>query len=167
MKKAPIPLYEADRLCAVKELKILDTSKEERFDLVVKQAIKRFDVPISTITIIDKDREWFKAMEGLSKNEGPRDISFCGHALLQRNLFIIEDTLKDPAFMDNPMVKGSPFIRFYAGKSLFERSNRLPIGVFCIKDTKPRTMTLDDINDFMDLATQAENEINKGISDMI
>lgn len=167
MKKAPIPLYEADRLCAVKDLKILDTSKEERFDRIVKQAIKRFNVPISTITIVDKDREWFKAMEGVSERQGPRDISFCGHALLQRNLFIIEDTSKDPIFADNPMVTGSPFIRFYAGKSLFERANRLPIGVFCIKDTKPRSMTLDDINDFMDLAIQAENEINKGISDMI
>lgn len=167
MNKAPIPPYEANRLCAVNDLKILDTSREERFDRIVKQAIKRFNVPISTITIIDKDREWFKAMEGITQRQSPRDISFCGHALLQRDLFIIEDTIKDPIFADNPMVIGSPFIRFYAGKSLFEKLNKLPIGVFCVKDIKPRSMTLDDINDFMDLAIQAENEINKGISDMV
>ncbi len=160
MKKAPIPDYEKDRLCAVEDLKILDTKIEERFDRITKAAIERFSMPISTITIVDKDREWYKSAQGLSQREGPRDISFCGHALLHEDIYIIEDTQKDPIFADNPMVTSSPFIRFYAGKSIYDRESKLPVGVFCIKDTKPRKMTMQDISDFIGFATQAEEEIN-------
>jgi len=161
MIKAPIPENEKDRICAVFDLKILDTATEERFDLITRQAVVRFGVPISTITIIDKDREWYKSMQGLSKREGPRDISFCGHAMLHEEIYIIEDTLKDPIFADNPMVIGEPFIRFYAGKSLHDRKIGLPVGVFCIKDVKPRKMGLADIELFLQLAERAEDEVNK------
>ncbi|MFA6273716.1 MAG: GAF domain-containing protein [Candidatus Paceibacterota bacterium] len=161
MKKAPIPINDKERICAVESLKLLDTASEERFDRLTKEAIKRFSVPISTITIVDKDREWFKSVQGLQKREGPRDISFCGHALMSQIIFIINDTLADPRFADNPMVKGEPFIRFYAGKSLYDHTTNLPVGVFCIKDTKPRKFSLEDMNDFLDLASRVEEEINK------
>lgn len=118
MQKAPIPINEEARICAVEGLKLLDTATEERFDRITREATKRFSVPISTITIIDKDREWFKSVQGLEKREGPRDTSFCGHALMSEIILIIEDTSADPRFADNPMVTGSPFIKFYAGKSL-------------------------------------------------
>lgn len=161
MLKAPIPLNDKGRVCAVQGLKLLDTASEERFDRLTREAIKRFSVPISTITLVDKDREWFKSVQGLQTREGPRDISFCGHALMSQVTLVIEDTLADPKFADNPMVVGEPFIRFYAGQSLYEKESGLPVGVFCIKDTKPRTMSLDDLSDFLELARRAEEEINK------
>lgn len=161
MQKAPIPKNDLARVCAVQGLHLLDTASEERFDRITKEAIKKFSVPISTITLVDKDREWFKSVQGLDKREGPRDISFCGHALMSEVMLIINDTLKNPMFADNPMVKGDPFIRFYAGKSLYDHKSKLPVGVFCIKDTKPRQMNLREMNDFLDLASQAEEEINK------
>lgn len=161
MIKAPIPKNEKDRLCAVNVLGLLDTEHEERFDLLTKEVKERFQVPMSTLTIVDKDREWFKSSQGVKVTESPRDISFCGHALLQKNLFVVEDTLENEIFKDNPMVLGPPFVRFYAGKSLFEVESGLPVGVFCIKDVKPRKMSISDISDFLDLASRAEKEINK------
>lgn len=162
MNLAPIPQNEEARICAVQGLKILDTDSEERFNIFTKEATIRFAVPISTITIIDKDREWYKSAQGLSKKEGPRDISFCGHALMSEVILIIEDTLADSRFFDNPMVLGEPHIRFYAGKSLYDQKSGLPIGVFCIKDTKPRKFSLNDINDFLAIAQRVDDEINKG-----
>ena len=161
MRKAPIPVFEKDRLCAVQNLKILDTAGEERFDSITKEAVSKFSVPISTITIIDKDREWYKSAQGLKQKQGPRDISFCGHALLHEDIYIVEDTLNDPIFRDNPMVVGDPFIRFYAGKSLRDKASNLPVGVFCIKDTKPRTMNMTEIDSFLKLASKAEEEMNQ------
>ena len=161
MQKAPIPVNDQARVCAVEDLHLLDTPPEERFDRLTRAATERFDVPISTITLIDKDREWFKSVQNLETREGRRDISFCGHALVSDVVLIVEDTLKDPRFNDNPMVTGSPFIRFYASKSLYDHQTHLPVGVFCIKGHRPRTMSVVDVSDFLDLARQAEEEINR------
>ncbi len=163
MQKAAIPVNEDARICAVQDLKILDTKTEERFDRLTKEATVRFSVPMSTITVVDRSREWFKSEQGIGKREGPRDISFCGHALLSQDILIIEDTSLDSRFADNPMVIGAPFVRFYAGKSLYEYKSNLPVGVFCIKDIKPKKMTPDDISDFLELAKKAEVELNKVI----
>jgi GAF domain-containing protein len=163
MQKAPIPINDKERVCAVEGLKLLDTASEERFDRLTREAIKRFSVPISTITLVDKDREWFKSVQGLQVREGPRDISFCGHALMSQIILVINDTLADLRFADNPMVRGEPFIRFYAGKSLYDHKSNLPVGVFCIKDRKPREMSMKDMGDFLDLAARAEKEINKEV----
>ena len=163
MQKAPIPLNDKERVCALEGLHLLDTASEERFDRLTREAIKRFSVPISTITLVDKGREWFKSVQGLQTREGPRDISFCGHALMSEGILIIEDTLGDTRFAANPMVKGEPFIRFYTGKSLYDHTSNLPVGVFCIKDRKPREMSLTDIDDFLVLAQLAEDEINKKV----
>ncbi len=94
MRKAPIPPFEKDRLCAVQGLNILDTENEERFDRITRKATTEFSVPVSTITIIDKDREWYKSVQGLEQREAPRATSFCGHALLHHDIYIVEDTLK-------------------------------------------------------------------------
>ena len=161
MQKAPIPINDEARVCAVEGLHLIDTASEERFDKLTREATKKFSVPISTITLVDKDREWFKSAQGLQNREGSRSISFCGHALMSEVFMIINDTLSDPRFADNPMVVGEPHIRFYAGKSLFEHKSNLPVGVFCIKDYKPREMSLAEVGEFLKLADRAENEINK------
>lgn len=164
MQKAPIPQNEEERLIAVHNLAILDSEPEERFDDITKEVKNKLNVPISTLTIVDKDREWFKSKQGLNKSEGKREISFCGHALLATEIFIVEDTLKDDRFKDNPMVVGEPHIRFYAGISLRDYKTKQPVGVLCIKDIKPRRLNLEEINILMELADKAEKEINKNNS---
>jgi len=161
MLNVPVPQDENTRLEAVHRLAILDTKPEERFDSITREALKRLHVPISIISIIDSNREWFKSCSGLDQKEGERAISFCGHALLAKNMFIIEDTLKDPRFANNPMVTGFPFIRFYAGFALFDHKTHQPVGVFCIKDTKPRVLTIQEVDTFLELANKAETEINR------
>jgi GAF domain-containing protein len=160
MQKAPIPTDEEVRIEAVHQMAILDTASEERFDVLTKLAIEKLHVPISTLSIIDSDREWFKSCVGLNTKEGDRGTSFCGHALLAKYLFIVEDTLKDPRFSDNPNVAGSPFIRFYAGVALMDHKTFKMVGVFCIKDIKPRILTLEEIAILINLADRAEKELN-------
>lgn len=110
MKKAPIPKNELTRIASLYAMYILDTPPEERFDRLTKTATQIFHVPISTLTLIDANREWFKSCQGLSKNEGDRAISFCGHALVEDEILVIPDTIKDERFKDNPMVTGEPYI---------------------------------------------------------
>ena len=152
---------EEERLNIVKALNILDTKPEERFDKITKTAIEKLGVPISTITIIDKDREWFKSHKGINKSESPRDTSFCGHALLVSDIFIIEDTLKDVRFENHPQTKPPLSIRFYAGINLKHKQSGFPVGVFCIKDYRPRTLNLNELEIFLELAKEAEYQLNK------
>src|SRR3989344_5860578 len=137
MRPAPIPQNEEQRLISLHNLGLLDTVPEERFDVITRTATKIFHVPISTLTLVDAKREWFKSCQGLPEHEGDRAISFCGHALLSNNVFVIPDTTIDKRFSDNPMVTGAPHIRFYAGVPVMS-ADRQRVGVFCIKDTKPR-----------------------------
>lgn len=160
MLSAPIPNNEKERLEAVNRMEILDTEPESRFDDLTKEAIQRLNVPISTVTILDKDREWYKSVQGLDVKEGERSSSFCGHALFAKDIFIVEDTLKDERFADNPMVVGPPFIRFYAGKALIDHKTDHPVGVFCVKDIKPRKLSMRELSTLVDLATRAEEELN-------
>ncbi len=161
MLPAPIPPNEKERLAAVLELKILNTKREERFDRITKMVLERFNVPISTISILDADREWYKSCQGLDAKEGPRSTSFCGHIISQNYIFVIEDTLLDPRFADNPQVTGKPYVRFYAGMALRNKKNDLTVGVLCLKDTKPRKFSKQDILDLKKLAELAEEELNK------
>ena len=159
MKEAPIPKDEFKRIVSVYALDLLDTPPEERFDQLTRCATKIFHVPISTLTLIDAKREWFKSCQGLSKTEGDRAISFCGHALVEDKILVIPDTLKDERFSDNPMVVGEPYIRFYAGVPILSADGNR-IGVFCIKDIKPREFSADDQEVLEGLAVWAQLEIN-------
>src|SRR3989338_11529884 len=161
MKSALIPANEQERLRVVEKLHILNTDPEERFDEFTKRACSKLNVPISTVTIMDKDREWYKSCQGLNIKESPREISFCGHAMFSKLVFIVEDTLQNARFADNPMVINPPHIRFYAGVALHERESKLPIGVLCVKDIKPRKMTSAEIDILMELAKKVEAELNK------
>lgn len=144
MLPAPIPVDDAERLKALHELLILDTPPEERFDRVVAFASQEFDVPIALVSLVDRNRQWFKARVGLQACETSRDISFCGHALEEPQPLVIPDALADPRFADNPLVLGAPFIRFYAGAPL-----RLPgsavVGTLCLIDTRPRQLDRTDL----------------------
>ncbi len=161
MKLAPIPPFEDERMRRVQELGILDTKPEERFDAITREATERFGVPISTISIIDKNREWYKSCQGLDTREGDRSISFCGHAMLAPIIFIVQDTMLDDRFKDNPSVVGAPFIRFYAGVALREHASGQVVGVLCIKDTQPRIFSQEDTGALIELGKKAEIELNK------
>lgn len=151
---------EKRRLDALHELGILDTNPDPAFDAITEKVTKELNVPISTVSIIDKDREWYKSCRGTSLTEGPREVAFCSWALVAPSTFIVEDTLKDERFKDNPYVTGAPYIRFYAGVALYDQTSKLPVGVLCAKDIKPRVMSLDEIATLLSLAKDAEDLIN-------
>lgn len=162
MKTAPIPENETKRLRATRELGILDTLTEERFDRITHEAAHKLNVPISAISIIDENREWYKSCYGIDAKQGERKISFCGHALVEpQDVLVIEDTLKDERFADNPYVLGEPFIRFYVGVRIFDRKTRMPVGVFCLKDKEPRSLSITELGTVLEYAAKAEEEINK------
>ena len=161
MHKPAFHPKEEERLNIVKALNILDTKPEERFDKITSMAIDKLRVPISTITILDRKREWFKSYKGIRHTESPRDVSFCGHALLASDIFVIEDTIEDGRFDDNPQPKAHQTIRFYAVINLKHKQSGLPVGVFCIKDFKPHRLNKDEISTFLELAKEAEYQLNK------
>src|SRR3989344_5302487 len=159
MQRAPIPENEKERLLSLHKLGLLDTKPEERFDRITRTATRIFNVPISTLTLVDSKREWFKSVCGIDQKEVNRAISFCGHALLANEVFVIPDTTKDKRFSDNPMVIGKPYIRFYAGVPIINADGER-IGVFCIKDIKSRRFSKDNEEMLKNLAAWAELEIN-------
>src|ERR1700752_1549332 len=110
-----LPADENTRLDTLRALNILDTSPEERFDRLTRLAKRLFGVPIALVNLVDADRQWFKSCVGLSATETPRDISFCGHAILGDDILLVPDAGVDERFHDNPLVTGDPNIRFYAG----------------------------------------------------
>jgi len=144
MLAAPTPSNDKERLAALRALLILDTPPEARYDKIVQFAADEFDVPIALLSLVDANRQWFKAKVGLDVCETDRGISFCGHAILQDDLFIIPDTLADPRFADNPLVTEAPHIRFYAGAPLILPSG-LTLGTLCLIDSKPRQVDFTDM----------------------
>lgn len=158
MIKPEILKNEAERLHALRTLKILDTSHEERFDRVTRMAKRMFNVSISLVSIVDEDRQWFKSKQGIDASETSREISFCGHAINQEGLFIIPDASKDERFFDNPLVTDAPNIRFYAGYPLKLRHG-LNIGTLCLIDPKPKGLDEEDQQLLKDLGAMIEQEI--------
>lgn len=159
-----IPLDEAERLSDLRALDLLDTPAEERFDRIVRLAAEIFNVPIAYIALVDADRQWFKSKCGVTADQTGRDVSFCGHAILQNEPLIVPDALEDERFVDNPLVVGEPFVRFYAGHPLASASGR-KVGTLCLADRRPRTMTRRDIDMLANLARVAEREI--GLVDLV
>ncbi|MBL0930842.1 MAG: sensor domain-containing diguanylate cyclase [Alphaproteobacteria bacterium] len=153
-----LPPYDDERLRLLADLAILDSPPEEQFDRIVRLAKKMFDVPIALVSLVDANRQWFKACIGLPVRETGRDVSFCGHAILGDEIFVVEDTYDDPRFADNPLVIGAPFIRFYAGQPL-RVAGGLKIGTLCIIDTAPRDFPAEDRAALRDLAAVLEREL--------
>lgn len=142
------------RLDAIRNLEILDTSAEDDFDDLVKLAATIFEVPISTLTILDAQRQWFKASVGLSVRETPRNISFCTHAIEQSEPLVVTNALQDERFANSPLVKQDPHVSFYAGITL-KTADDLALGTFCIMDKKPRELTPNQLDILKILANQA------------
>jgi len=131
---------EERRLAALKQYEVLDTQPEQALDDLTSLAAAICGAPIAMISLIDEKRQWFKSKVGLEMAETPRDISFCGHAVQQRELFIVPDATRDDRFADNPLVTGDPNICFYAGAPLVNPDN-MALGALCVIDHVPRTLT--------------------------
>ncbi len=156
----PAPLHpdEAVRMQALVDAALLDTPPEQMFDDIVKLASLICGTPIALISLIDRERQWFKARVGLAATETARDLAFCAHAILEPGLFEVEDAHKDPRFADNPLVTGHPDIRFYAGVPLAPGDGP-PLGTLCAIDRVPRRLTPTQIEAMQALARQVEADI--------
>jgi diguanylate cyclase (GGDEF)-like protein len=142
---------EEARLAALKGYQVLDTAPEETFDRITRLATAVLQVPIALVSLIDRDRQWFKSHQGLAASQTPRDFSFCAHAIEQSEPLIVRDATLDPRFADNPLVTGDPYIRFYLGVQLVDR-NGFNLGTICCIDRTPRNPTPDQIAILQDLA---------------
>ena len=134
---------EAERLAALMSFQILDTPPEPSYDRVARVAAQICRAPIALVSLIDDERQWFKAEIGLGFRETPRAASICAHALAHDGLFVVPDTLEDPRFVTSPLVAGAPHVRFYAGARL-ETDDGLPLGTLCVFDRVPRPEGLTD-----------------------
>lgn len=152
------PTDEATRIETLRALNILDTSAEERFDRLTRLAKRLFGVPIALVSLVDEDRNWFKSCQGLGVSETSRDISFCGHAILGDDIFLVSDAALDDRFRDNPLVTNEPYIRFYAGYPLTVATGS-KLGTLCVIDREPREFSEDDLALLRDLARMAEQEL--------
>lgn len=141
MVSAPLPFNEKERLLKLKEYNILDTPQEDSFDEIVKLASIICKAPMSTITLIDEKRQWFKAKVGVETNETSREVAFCAHVINGDDLMVVNDALEDERFFDNPLVTDNDY-RFYAGMPLITPDGN-KLGTICVIDNVPRTLTDD------------------------
>lgn len=154
-----MPRDEAARIAALRELLILDSEPEEQFDGITAYCASRFDVEIALVTLVDTDRQWFKSACGLDTRETSREVSFCGHAILQDQVLVIPDARADERFHDNPLVTGPPRIRFYAGAPLKAPGGQR-VGTLCLISTDPRRLTDEDLAHLRELAAAVSIELD-------
>ncbi|MBT8079248.1 MAG: GAF domain-containing protein [Gammaproteobacteria bacterium] len=140
MQVARLPENEAARIATLSSLDILDTPRESRFDRYTRISTQIFDVPIALISLVDRNRQWFKSVEGFDGEETPREISFCGHAILGDDVFEVRNARRDPRFRDNPLVLEAPHICYYAGSPL-HAPNGHKLGTLCLIDRIPRQLS--------------------------
>src|SRR5262245_44000308 len=156
--RAPIPRNEKKRLKILWEYQVLDSIPEEVFDDLTELAARICEAPIALITLVDEDRQWFKSRVGVTVTETSRDISFCGHAICQTDLFIVPDATKDSRFAHNPLVISDPKIRFYAGAPLISPDG-YALGTLCIIDKVPRELRPDQKQALIILARHVVSQL--------
>jgi diguanylate cyclase (GGDEF)-like protein len=145
MPAAPLPPDEAERLACLRSCEVLDSGAEEAFDRIARFAGKLAGTPIAVISLVDADRQWFKARIGLDATETPRDQAFCAHAILRPGEpLIVPDATRDSRFADNPLVTGAPGIRFYAGMPLVSAEGHA-LGTLCVIDHVPRAIGAEQV----------------------
>jgi signal transduction histidine kinase len=168
MLSARIPENESERQANLDLYEILDTFPEEAFDAITSIAAHICGTPIALISLIDKDRQWFKSHHGLTVSETPRDFAFCAHAILDPDqLFVVEDAQLDNRFFDNPLSTGDPNVIFYAGAPLIS-SEGFPLGTLCVIDNKPHTLNSDQRKALADLSNQviAQMELRRNLKEL-
>ncbi|MCG8493174.1 MAG: PAS-domain containing protein [Sneathiellales bacterium] len=151
-----VPEYEEQRLEVLRALDILDTDVEEGFDRLTRLVKSYFDMPVVLVSLVDKDRLWFKSSQGVSKREIPREGTFCSHAILGDDIFYVPNALNDERFRNSAVVVNDPCLRFYAGVPLSAEGG-LKVGTLCVADTKPREFNSDQfaaLKDFGDCVEQ-------------
>lgn len=169
MLLAPIPANESDRLEALRQYNILDTLPEQAYDDLTHLAAQICATPIASITLIDKDRQWFKSSIGMTDPQTPRDVSFCGHAVMNpRELLVVDDARIDARFADNPFVTGNPHIAFYAGAPLVTPDGHA-LGTICVIDQEARKLTDDQRQALEALSRQimAQLELRRKYLEMV
>ena len=147
------PHTESRRLASLRAYGILDTPVEAVFDDITRIASAVCQTPISVVNLVDGERQWFKSEIGLGVRETPLDTSICAHAILEHDFLEVPDTTQDPRFASNPLVTGDAGLRFYAG-ALLKTPDGLPLGTVCVLDTRPRTLTPEQIDTLRALSRQ-------------
>ncbi|HXT96323.1 MAG TPA: protein kinase [Polyangia bacterium] len=158
MQEAPIPADEVRRLELLAACRIIYTPAERAFDEVARLAADLAGTEMAFITLVDSDYQWFKARVGIELRGTPRDLSFCGHCIVGHHVLVVEDTLSDPRFADNPLVTGEPHIRFYAGVPL-EIEEGSAVGALSVADRAPRTLGERQLESLRRLAKQIAREL--------
>jgi PAS domain S-box-containing protein len=160
MKSAPLHPKEAERLEALARYQILDTPPEQTFDDLTMLASHILDVPIVVVSLVDEARQWFKSKVGIDVQETPREIAFCAHTILDDDVMIVADALKDERFHDNPLVSGPLGLRFYAGAPL-RTADGFALGTFCLGDRKPRELGPEQVEMLQALARQVVSRLEE------
>ena len=157
--KALLPANEAARLQALHRYHILDSAAEQAYDDITKIAAYIAQTPIALISLVDRDRQWFKSRIGLETVETPRELAFCAHAIVEHDApLIVPDALQDERFSDNPLVTGVPDIRFYLGAPLVTPDNQA-LGTLCVIDRVPRELNAEQVQALTALSRQVVNQL--------
>ncbi len=159
MIKATPPLNEPERIEILRQYRILDTEREPAFDDIAMLAAHVCDTPMAMVSLVDEKRQWFKARVGLESQETSRDVAFCAHAILESEVMVVPDALRDQRFADNPLVTDDPQVRFYAGAPLITASGH-GLGTLCVVDRNPRTLPDDKIKALQALARQVVTQMD-------
>lgn len=157
MQPAQNPANETNRLVKLRSLGVLDTLPQQAFDDITALASSICGTPIALISLVDRERQWFKSNIGLSASETPREVAFCAHAILEPdNVMVVEDALQDPRFSDNPLVVEDPLIRFYAGAPIVSPEG-YAMGTVCVIDRQPRTLSASQQTALRSLSSLVSN----------
>jgi GAF domain-containing protein len=152
MPPAPIPPNEAQRLAALRSYDVLDTACEDSFDTIARLAARMTGSPMAFVSLLDGERQWFKASYGHDTRATPREDAFCAHAILEPSRpLVVADAMRDARFAENPLVLGAPFIRFYAGVPLVNPEG-FALGTLCVIDRQPRRIADDTLDMLVGLA---------------
>jgi len=160
-------LREGERLASLKSYSVLDSLPEEDYDNLTNIAAEICGTPISLVSLLDKNRQWFKSRFGLGVSETPKEYAFCAHAINEGDdVFVVQDSRLDERFHDNPLVIGDPRVIFYAGVPLISEEG-FPLGTLCVIDNKPRLLSQTQVQFLKALSKQVMNLLKLGKTNVL